>query len=949
MILYYYKTVRIFCQGGGWVYSKFKRKKAAVPACIVALLIMLNICLNGLTRVEAHSGSTGNVLIIHSYDENYKWTGEINRGLLEALPAGSVNVYTDYMDSKRLKLAGYLEEFMALQKAKYEGMSFDLVICSDNEAFEYLLAYGSQLFEDTPVVFCGVNDFDKSMLEGHSNFTGVAEKTDYRGTIEGIIKLQPELRTIYVLSTDSTTSAMQRQAVEKLAADFKGIDIVFEENRTEESLKDFKTRSYYDTAVLMLADPVLYNGSPETLDSIGTDVVEGIGLPVYVTYDFVMGKGFTGGKLVSGYLQGKSAGEMAARILSGTGVSEIPVLEESPNIYTFDYKALKKYGILKANLPEGSSILNEPFSFLETYRKEALALLGVFGLLAALILLLIINIRKRKQGEERFKFALEGTNDAVWELDIPGNRFIASGKWKDITGYDSEMKVDLEKYLENVHPDDRRTVFRTYSELKDRKESFVSEFRLKAANGEYKWLQVRGKVLRYKDKSIKAYGYIGDISSQKKYEEEIRHLAYYDKLTGLMNRAYIMQKLDEKLVDMKAKHEKGAVYFVDLDDFKRVNDTMGHDSGDSLLAAAAARLTKCAGSSSYVGRLSGDEFLIIKYDIRDVREITDLAYALTQIFINSFTIGDKQVFVTASVGVTVYPEDGTDPASLLKNADTAMYRAKESGKNKFKFYSVSMNQDMMRKAEIEKELREAIKNNELKVYYQPFFSFRTGGLTGLEALIRWNSPKLGYVPPNELISVAEETGLMVELGTWVIDTVCRQNMSWRDRGFGDIFTSVNISVLQVNEPGFPDTVKGILEKSGLPAEALGIEINESVLMGEVRYNSKTLESLSGMGVKISLDDFGTGYSSLTYLARIPLDSIKIDKSFTELSTESSKTVAIIHGIVELARKMDIRVVAEGVSRQAQYDILKDIGCDEVQGYMTGRPMPAEEVEKLLGK
>lgn len=913
----------------------------------MALAIILNLCLLRSPAAEAQPNAARNVLIIHSYDENYRWTSEINRGLLDSLPVTSLNIYTDYMDARRVDKPGYYEEFMALQGLKYQGLRFDLILCSDNEALYYMLGWGNRIFGETPVIFCGANDFSDTLLEGRSNFTGVVENTDYKDTIDGIIKMQPDLRTIYVLSTDTAMSRMQRADVEAIAKDYKGVEIIFENNLEEDSLANFRNRSFYDSAVLMLADPVMHNGSPVSLDSIDKGVIDGINLPVYMAYDFAMGSGFMGGKLVSGYLQGKDAGGMASRILAGTAISEIPVLKESPNVYTYDYKAMKKYGILKANLPEGSVIINKPFSFLETYRKEALALLGIFALLSLLIALLVINTRKRKQSEARYQLALEGTNDAVWELDIPGNRFIASGKWKEITGYDPDIKVDLEKYLDRVHPDDRRTVFRTYTELKDRKESFTAEFRLKTAHEEYKWLQVRGRVLRYKDKSVKAYGYIGDISSRKKYEEEIRHLAYYDKLTGLMNRASIMKMLDEKLVEMQAKHETGAVYFVDLDDFKKVNDTMGHDCGDSLLAAAAERLTKSAGGSSYVGRLSGDEFLVIKYGTKDLREITDLAYQLTQTFINSFTIKDKQVFVTASVGVTLYPEDGTDSAALFKNADTAMYRAKESGKNKFKFYNVSMNKDLMRKAELDKGLREALKNGELQMHYQPYFSFSTGEITGFEALLRWNSAKLGYVPASEFIAAAEETGYMVELGRWVIETVCRQNKLWRLKGLGEIFTSVNISALQINDPAFLEMVRGMLGRTGLPARALGIEIKESVIMGDIRCKSRNLEELSGDGVRILLDDFGTGFSSLTCLASIPLDSIKIDKSFTELSTESSKTVAIIHGIVELARKMGLKVVAEGVSGQAQYDILKAIGCDEVQGYLTGMPMPAEEAEKLL--
>lgn len=926
---------------------KHKRIRPSLGALFIALAIVLNVCLFGASEARAQSNAVKNVLIIHSYHENYKWTSDINRGMLDTLPSGSLNIYTEYLDAKRVDKPGYYDQLVNLLNIKYQGIKFDVILCSDNEALNFMLGWGSWIFGETPVVFCGVNDFTDAIIQGRSNYTGVVGKEDYKGTIDGIIKMQPDLRTIYVLSTDSALSSKQRAEVEAIAGGYKGVEFVFENNLEEDSLANFRNRSFYDTAVLMLADPVKQNGIPVTLNAIGKDVVDGINLPVYTAYDFVMGNGFMGGRLLSGYLQGKTAGEIASRILAGTPVSEIPVMKESPNAYTYDYNIMKKYGILKSNLPAGSILLNEPFSLIETYRTEALALLAVFALLAVLIALLIVNIRKRKQSEERYQLALQGTNDAVWELNIKENRFKASGKWKEITGYDQDVKVDLDQYMKYVHPDDRKDVFAAYKGLKDRTESFTSEFRLKAASGEYKWLQVRGKVLRDKDKSIRAYGYIGDISSRKKYEEEIRHLAYYDKLTGLMNRASVMKALDEKLVEMQAKHEKGAVYFVDLDDFKKVNDTMGHDCGDSLLAAAAARLTKCAGGSSYVGRLSGDEFLVIKYGTKDVGEAADLAYQLTQTFLDSFTVKDKQVFVTASVGVTLYPEDGTDSVTLLKNADVAMYRAKESGKNKFKFYEASMNKDVARKGEMDKELREAIKSGDLQVHYQPYFSFAAGEITGFEALLRWNSPKLGYVPAPELIAAAEETGYIVELGRWVLETVCRQNKLWRLKGLGSIFTSVNISVLQINDSAFLETVRGMLGRTGLPADALGIEIKESAFMGDIRCNCKVLEELAGDGVRIMLDDFGTGYSSLTYLARMPLASIKVDRTFTENVTESSKAAAIIHGIVALSHKMGLRVVAEGVSKQAQYDVLKETGCDEVQGFLTGKPMPAEEAEKLL--
>jgi len=593
--------------------------------------------------------------------------------------------------------------------------------------------------------------------------------------------------------------------------------------------------------------------------------------------------------------------------------------------------------------------LNNPFSFMEEYRWQVIILGAVFGIMMILIMMLVENIRKRRQTEKRFKFALQGANDAIWELDLQKNKFYASDKWTSITGYDGDIIIVPEEHIQYVHPDDRVAAMRSLNELKDKRGSFITEFRLKVSSGEYKWLQVKGQVLWHRNKGVTAYGYIGDISTKKKYEDEISFLAYYDKLTGLMNRASIMNKLDEKLSDMKTRDEKGAVYFVDLDDFKRVNDTLGHDYGDMLLTEAAKRLKDCAGEKSFVGRLSGDEFLIIRYGSKDISEISKLAYDLTQTFVNSFVINDKQIYVTASVGVTIYPDDGTDSVTLLKNSDTAMYKAKQSGKNKFKFYNIKMYEDILRRTEIEKELREVLRKNALDIEYHPYVSLETGKTTGLEALLRWKSEKLGYVSPYEFIPVAEETGLIVAIGQWALGKVCSQNMIWKAKGLGNIFISINVSMIQINEPNFYAMVMDMLRTTGLSPEYLGLEINESVFTGRMRCNLNALEKLGEEGVTVYLDDFGTGYSSLTYLTKVPLSAIKLDKSFTDVITDSAKTAAIIHGIVDLAHKMKLKVVAEGVSKQDQYDALKELGCDEIQGFLFSKAMPAEDIEEMMKK
>ncbi|MHC1719488.1 MAG: ABC transporter substrate binding protein [Clostridiaceae bacterium] len=926
----------------------FRNKRGRTALLI--LLLMLFVFAAGPTsgKAFAHTSAGKNVLVIHSFDEHYKWTRNVNSGILSALESGR-HVYTEYMDMKKINVEGYYEDLLRFQKEKYQGITFDVIICSDNEALKYIMNYGKEIFGNTPVVFCGINDFNSSVIKGYENITGVVENCDFRETIDGILKMQPGINTIFVLSTNSLTSSLQKKEVEALTVNNKDVDFIFKDNLAEDRLKDFNVYSHDNTAILMLADPVSFNGTPVPLDLIEPDIINGVELPVYVLYDFVMGNGYIGGKVVSGYNQGSTAGIMAEKILKGAKASDLPVIEESPNSYTYDYKVMNRFGIAKMDLPAGSIILNNPFSFMEEYRLQVFVLAAVFGIMMILIMMLIENIRKRRQTEKRFKFALQGANDAIWELNIQNNKFYASDKWTAITGYDGDIILVPEEHIQYIHPDDREMVMKSLNELKDRRGSFISEFRLKVSSGEYKWIQVKGQVMWHRNKGVIAYGYIGDISTRKKYEDEISFLAYYDKLTGLMNRASIMNKLDEKLSDMKTRDEKGAVYFVDLDDFKRVNDTLGHDYGDMLLTEAAKRLKECAGEKSFVGRLSGDEFLVIRYGSKDMSEISKLAYYLTQAFVNSFVISDKQIYVTASVGVTIYPDDGTDSVTLLKNADTAMYKAKQNGKNKFKFYNIKMYENILRRTEIEKELREVLRKNAMEIEYHPYVSLETGKITGLEALLRWKSEKLGYVSPYEFIPVAEETGLIVDIGQWALSKVCSQNMIWKAKGFGNIFISINVSLIQINEPNFFSMVMDMLKTTGLPPEYLGLEINESIFTGRMRCNLNALEKLGEEGVTVYLDDFGTGYSSLTYLTRIPLSAIKLDKSFTDVITDSARTSAIIHGIVDLAHKMKLKVVAEGVSKQDQYDALKELGCDEFQGFLFSKAMPAEDIEELMKK
>ncbi len=447
---------------------------------------------------------------------------------------------------------------------------------------------------------------------------------------------------------------------------------------------------------------------------------------------------------------------------------------------------------------------------------------------------------------------------------------------------------------------------------------------------------------------------IQDITKRKQTEEEIKFLAYHDVLTGLPNRKSFYICLEDELVQSddwdgserrRPERHKWALLFLDLDKFKDVNDTLGHDAGDDLLKVIAERLRNCVRKSDTVFRLSGDEFTILLNDLSDDIDVAKVTEKIRETLVRPCCIKGQELYVTVSIGISVYPDDGEDVETLVKNADMAMYAAKEERQG-YRFFTEEMNRKTLERMRLERSLRIALQDNQFALYYQLLVDGKTE-IVGMEALLRWHHPELGLVNPSKFIPLAEETGAIIPIGKWVLHTACQQVRKWHDMGHTKVYVAVNLSTRQFREPDLVETVEQVLEATGLPSDCLKLEVTESGIMEHPEDAIAKMKLLRAKGIHFSIDDFGTGYSSLSYLKRFPINTLKIDRSFVMDATTNQDDQEIIKTIISMARNLNLNTVAEGVETQEQQDFLTQQGCHTMQGYYFGRPVPAEQFENLL--
>ncbi len=460
------------------------------------------------------------------------------------------------------------------------------------------------------------------------------------------------------------------------------------------------------------------------------------------------------------------------------------------------------------------------------------------------------------------------------------------------------------------------------------------------------WLNI--SVVKDEQGTVTHYvGVFADISAMKESESKLDHLAHHDSLTGLPNRLLLHARIEHSLERARRNGTRLAVLFLDLDHFKNINDTLGHPVGDLLLQETARRLAACVREEDTVARLGGDEFTLLLEDLQDAHFAGEAAQRILAALAEKFVLQGHEVFVTCSIGISLFPGDGADVTTLLKNADSALYRAKEQGRDNYQFYTQELTARALERLALEASLRHAVPRGELRLHYQPQVDLYSGRVVGMEALLRWQHPQRGLVPPAEFIPLAEESGLILPIGEWVLRTACARLKAWIDAGLPKIRVAVNLSSRQFNQKNLFDTVAGVLRDTGLDPHCLELELTESLIMRDPEAAIATLARLRSLGVYFSIDDFGTGYSSLSYLKRFPIDRIKIDQSFVRNITTAPEDAAVSQAIISLSHSLNLKTVAEGVETAEQREFLRSRQCDEVQGFHFSRPLPEEEMEQLL--
>ena len=975
--------------------SKNTQDKTIKSGLMVKLLIFLsvflftmlitNLCLGPAVLVRAQAEKT--VLFISSYSESFVSVPDQIAGVQSVFNEQKINLEIEYMDTKRLDTPENKQIFYQSLKFKLANLPpYDAVIVGDDNALQFISDYQAELFPQIPIVFLGVNDETRARQAAVDPYiTGIIERISIKETLEIARLFNPQATRVVGIADETLTGQGNRRQFESFRQDFPELTFTTL-NTPDYSFAELgaELEQLGDETILLFLDmnPDKY-GEYMEFEKAAAFLYQHTQIPVYRASVGGVGEGLMGGKMVDYQALGKTAAELVVDIFNGTPVESIALIAETPYYYIFDYALIQQYQIPDQLIPADAVLINKTEHPLDKYRNLILATAIVLIALTLVTLLLIYDNLKRRSiqkalefsnaelkityneleavegalrrqydmmeehdrevGElnQKFELAIEGTNSAVWEVDLTSKTVHFAGDCSRIinkaVSNHSNVHYWMDLVLESSHRERLIAEVRNY--LQGKSTQINIQVLTAGPEPHQKWLLIRGKGIKSEAGSFcKLHGILLDNTKFKVQEEQIRHLARHDFLTQLPNRMSFLVQLEKELEAGRS----GAVLLLDIDNFKSINDTLGHLYGDELLKQIAGRLLALADDKMMVGRLGGDEFLILIPEKCHQAELESDANKILTAFDTAFILDNREVFVSISMGISCYPRDSSAIDQLIMNADTAMYEVKNRGKNHFMYYHHELKTEMNRKIEIEMMLRAALKSDGFKLVYQPQVDLRSGRISGFEALIRLKEHSLG---PDQFIPVAEETGLISEIGRWVAREAVAQIVRWRDQGLAEKPVAINFSNRQLRDKDYVSHITALLQQHHVEPRFIEIEITESILMENDFQTDQFLKALKDAGLSVALDDFGTGYSSLNCLTYLPVNKIKLDKSISDQFLQGHR-IKVIESLILLAHSLNLKIMAEGIEEWEKVAVLKNSDCDGIQGYVFSKPLEPAEIAAI---
>jgi diguanylate cyclase (GGDEF)-like protein len=920
-----------------------------------------------------------------------------------------VNISTEYLDTKRRVYNDeYARQFRRYIQVKYTGYKPNIIYVTDDYGYLFARNYLLKLYPDAPIIFSAVNDYSIINEIKSLPIRGVFEKKDILRNLDLIHGLDKKDAEIIILGDGSSTYRVIETAIRQQLSKYPDIRVEFiVRNNMEELIEDLSSRNQKYLFLTSIGEIKGHTGLLLNPETVVAEIVDLGKFNIFTMEDSYFFDGVIGGYVTSGELQGKKAARLTLGMQKDSGIHQVENIIDSPNTYIFDQSELIRLGMsLPEEVSEKAIFHNIPPTFYEKNRTLILVIstLLIVTSITIVSFIFILRIKKRdddRKREEKRTAQLERYQNAmiVWSEASHENIGEAFKKATEISADTLDVKrVGIWLYDEDRTSIECRIIYvrgeghssggvllradfpRYFSALETGRRIVIDDARNDPATCEMAGTylldndihSILGAPIFYDREIIGVicHEHTGEarqwsvneqefttliasdislsleVDKRKVIEKNLEHQAYHDSLTGLPNRALLLDRIDQAIRHAKRNKSLLAVLFLDLDNFKQINDSFGHSVGDTVLIAISGRLKNTLRDMDTIARLGGDEFTILLSEFDKEEEINEITAKLFDTLRKPLVIKGGELFVTTSIGISVFPNDGKTPEILLRNADAAMYRAKEKGRNGFEFYTEDMTERALEKVHMITNLNRALEQNEFEVYYQPQYDIQRKQLIGLEALIRWHHPELGLICPDEFLYAAEESGLIVSLDRWLMSQAMQQMKSWNEDGVALGRLSLNLTMQQIDQPDFLEFLMEQMKLNDCDGKSLRFEITEGQLMKNPERTIELLNRITTLGIKISVDDFGTGHSSLAYLKKLPVDALKIDKEFIQGIPDDEDDVSIVKSIIALAKSMRLDVVAEGVETDDQLNFLNKEGCSLIQGYLFSHPKPAIEIPEL---